>query len=171
MSADLLPSVCPHDCPSVCALEVERLADGRLGKVKGSERNPYTAGVICAKVARYAERLHHPDRLHDAAAPGRRQGRRDRGFAPISWDDALGRGGRGVHSNAEQRHGSETVWPYFYAGTMGLVQRDGINRLRHAKRYSRWHSTICVMLSNAGWWAGHGRRWGVDPQVRWCIRT
>jgi anaerobic selenocysteine-containing dehydrogenase len=25
--------------------------------------NSYTAGVICAKVARYAERIHHPDRL------------------------------------------------------------------------------------------------------------
>jgi anaerobic selenocysteine-containing dehydrogenase len=57
------PSVCPHDCPSVCALEVERRADGRLGKVRGSSRNAYTAGVICAKVARYHERFHHPERL------------------------------------------------------------------------------------------------------------
>ena len=45
---------------------------------------------------------------------------------------------------AEQRHGSEAVWPYYYAGTMGLVMRDGINRLRHAKKYSGFHSTICV---------------------------
>ena len=54
------PSVCPHDCPSVCALEVEKLPDGRLGKVRGSQRVAYTAGVICAKVARYHERFHHP---------------------------------------------------------------------------------------------------------------
>ena len=31
----------------------------------------------------------------------------------------------------EQKYGSEAIWPYYYAGTMGLVQRDGINRLRH----------------------------------------
>jgi anaerobic selenocysteine-containing dehydrogenase len=54
------------------------------------------------------------------------------------------------------------VWPYFYAGTMGLVQRDGINRLRHAMKYSRWYSTICVALSDAGWLAGVGSKRGVD---------
>ena len=56
-------SACPHDCPSTCALDVEIGADGRIGRVKGSADNSYTAGVICAKVARYAERLYHPDRL------------------------------------------------------------------------------------------------------------
>ena len=56
-------SACPHDCPSTCALEVE-IIDGRtIGRVRGAEENAYTAGVICAKVARYAERVHHPDRL------------------------------------------------------------------------------------------------------------
>jgi anaerobic selenocysteine-containing dehydrogenase len=54
------------------------------------------------------------------------------------------------------------VWPYFYAGTMGLVQRDGINRLRHAMNYSRWYSTICVALSDSGWIAGVGSKRGVD---------
>ncbi len=74
MASEFLPSVCPHDCPSVCALEVERLDGGRLGKVRGSNRNSYTAGVICAKVARYHERFHHPDRLSRAAASGRAEG-------------------------------------------------------------------------------------------------
>ena len=83
----LHPSVCPHDCPSVCALEIEKTADGRLGKVRGSERNPYTAGVICAKVARYHERFHHPDRL---GHPLRRVGPKGSGeFRQIAWDDAL----------------------------------------------------------------------------------
>ena len=158
MSAELLPSVCPHDCPSVCALDVEQLDGGRLGKVKGSQRNPYTAGVICAKVARYAERFHHPDRL---AQPLRRIGPKGSGaFAPVAWDDALDEVAEAFVRKVQQ-HGSETVWPYFYAGTMGLVQRDGINRLRHAMRYSGWHTTICVTLSDIGWRAGYGRRWGV----------
>ena len=61
-----------------------------------------------------------------------------------------------------RQHGSETVWPYYYAGTMGLVQRDGINRLRHAMKYSRWFSTICVTLSDTGWIAGTGVKRGAD---------
>jgi anaerobic selenocysteine-containing dehydrogenase len=56
-------SACPHDCPSTCALEVDLLAHNRIGRVRGDADNSYTAGVICAKVARYAERIHHPDRL------------------------------------------------------------------------------------------------------------
>ena len=120
------PSVCPHDCPSVCALEVERLPDGRLGKVRGSERNPFTAGIICAKVARYRERYHHPERL---GYPLRRIGAKGSGaFQRIAWTDALDEVAEGL-LRAEQHHGAEAVWPYFYAGTMGLVQRDGINRL------------------------------------------
>lgn len=152
------PSVCPHDCPSVCALEVEKRADGRLGKVRGSTRVAYTAGVICAKVARYHERFHHPERL---GWPLRRKGEKGSGtFERISWEDALDEVAEGL-LRAEQRYGAEAVWPYWYAGTMGLVQRDGIQRLTHVKKYSRFKSTICVMLSDTGFKAGHGKRWGV----------
>jgi anaerobic selenocysteine-containing dehydrogenase len=155
----LVPSVCPHDCTSVCALEVERLDARTIGRVRGSHRNTYTAGVICEKVGRYAERVHHPDRL---LHPLRRVGPKgSRQFARISWDEALDRVAE-AFTAAAARHGSEAVWPYFYAGTMGLVQRDGINRLRHAMRYSRWHSTICVALSDTGWLAGTGAKRGVD---------
>ncbi|RUV33557.1 molybdopterin oxidoreductase family protein, partial [Mesorhizobium sp. M7A.F.Ca.MR.228.00.0.0] len=56
-------SACPHDCPSTCALEVELLDGNRIGRVHGAKSNSYTAGVVCAKVARYADRVHHPDRL------------------------------------------------------------------------------------------------------------
>src|SRR5262245_66494055 len=59
----IVPSVCPHDCTSTCALDVERLDARRIGRVRGSLRNDYTAGVICEKVARYGERIHHPHRL------------------------------------------------------------------------------------------------------------
>ena len=56
-------SVCPHDCPSTCALDVELLDANTIGRVHGAKDDPYTAGVICEKVARYAERVHHPDRI------------------------------------------------------------------------------------------------------------
>ncbi|WP_299399286.1 molybdopterin oxidoreductase family protein [Pelagibius sp.] len=156
-------STCPHDCPSVCALEVEKLSDTQIGKVRGARGNDYTAGVVCAKVARYAERVHHPDRL---TQPLRRVGPKGEGisaFEPISWEAALDTVAEGL-LKAEQRHGSEAVWPYYYAGTMGLVQRDGIERLRHAKRYSGQHSTICTKLVATGWNAACGVRRGVDAR-------
>ena len=65
---------------------------------------------------------------------------------------------------AEQKHGSEAVWPYYYAGTMGFVQRDGINRLRHAKKYSGFFSTICVNPAWTGFIAGTGKLAGADPR-------
>ena len=154
-------SACPHDCPSTCALEVEILDGRTIGRVRGAEENAYTAGVICAKVARYAERVHHPDRLKH---PLRRVGAKGSGeFAPISWDDALDLVAE-QFLRAEQKHGAEAVWPYYYAGTMGLVQRDGINRLRHAKKYSGFFSTICVNPAWTGFIAGTGKLAGADPR-------
>ncbi len=154
-------SACPHDCPSTCALEVEILGPGAIGRVRGAAENSYTAGVICAKVARYAERVHNPDRLTRALL---RTGPKGSGaFAEIPVEEALDRVAERFVA-AERAHGAETVWPYFYAGTMGLVMRDGINRLRHVKRYSGQYSTICTALSWAGYLAGHGRLTGADPR-------
>ncbi len=155
------PSVCPHDCPSACSLDVEVLPNNRIGKVRGLESQTYTAGVICAKVARYAERIHHPDRLME---PLMRSGPKGSGqFRPISWDEALDRTVE-AFLDAERRFGSEAIWPYFYAGTMGLVMRDGINRLRHVKRYSGMYDTICTNMAWTGFVAGTGRLAGVDPR-------
>ena len=154
-------SACPHDCPSTCALEVELNLDGTIGRIHGARDNAYTAGVVCAKVARYAEREHHPDRL---MRPLRRVGAKGEGrFEPISWDDALDIVAEQFLA-AEARDGAQAVWPYYYAGTMGLVMRDGINRLRHAKKYSGFHSTICVNAAYTGFAAGTGRIAGPDPR-------
>jgi len=154
-------SACPHDCPSTCALEVEVLDSRTIGRLYGAPDNSYTAGVICAKVARYAERVHNPDRLTKALL---RTGPRGSGqFSQIGLEEALDRVAERFLA-AETRYGAETVWPYFYAGTMGLVQRDGINRLRHAKRYSDQYSSICTALSWAGYMAGTGRLSGTDPR-------
>ena len=159
MSTVRRPSVCPHDCPSVCALEVEVTDGGRIGRVHGAADHPYTAGVVCAKVGRYAERIHAPNRL---TQPLRRVGPKGSGqFAPISWDEALDRAAEGL-LQAERRHGAESVWPYFYAGTMGLVMRDGLERLTHAKRYSRYFGDICIGVSWPGFLAGTGKMRGVN---------
>jgi anaerobic selenocysteine-containing dehydrogenase len=161
LRATIHASACPHDCPSTCALEVEVLEGRSIGRVRGAADNSYTAGVICAKVARYAERIHHPDRL---TQPMRRTGAKGSGtFEPISWDDALDIVAERFLDD-ERRFGSESVWPYYYAGTMGLVMRDGINRLRHVKKYSGFFSTICVNPAWTGYIAGTGKLAGADPR-------
>jgi len=161
MPLDIVPSVCPHDCPSACALEVERKDRYTIGRIRGAAANDYTAGVICAKVARYAERVHHPDRL---MRPLLRTGPKgSTQFREISWEEALDRVA-GVFAEAAATHGAETVWPYYFAGTMGLVNRDGINRLRHVMRYSRQDPNICTTVVKAGWLAGFGDIKGTDPR-------
>ncbi len=161
MAPEYLSSACPHDCPSTCALEVERLDAHTIGKVRGAADNDYTLGVICDKVSRYRERVHHPDRL---SHPLRRVGPKGSGeFKPVSWDDALDEVAD-AFKRATAEHGAEAVWPYHYAGTMGLVQRDGIHRLRHAMGYSGLYETICVTLARTGWLAGTGALWGTDAR-------
>ena len=154
-------STCPHDCPSACALDIEVIDGQSIGRVRGSKLQSYTAGVVCAKVARYAERVHHPDRL---TYPQFRVGPKGSGrFARISWDDALDEIASRFNQ-AEREFGAESVWPYYYAGTMGLVMRDGINRLAHVKKYSRFYSTICSTIARVGFAAGTGKVAGVDPR-------
>jgi anaerobic selenocysteine-containing dehydrogenase len=154
-------SVCPHDCPSACALEVELLDERTIGRVRGDKDNSYTLGVICEKVARYAERIHHPDRL---LYPLKRVGPKGAGqFERVSWNDAMADIAKRFLA-VEAEHGAEAIWPYWYAGTMGWVMRDGIDRLTHAKNYSRMYGTFCISLSWPGYFAGTGRIAGVDPR-------
>ncbi len=159
MPKEFVPSVCPHDCPSTCALEVERLNDKTIGRIRGSSSNPYTDGVICAKVARYAERVHNPNRL---SHPLRRTGPKGSGrFETVSWELALDTVAEAFADRA-RRFGPETVWPYLYCGTMGHVQRDGIERLRRAMGYSGMDRTICSIIARTGWDAGAGADHGVS---------
>src|SRR3954470_5805162 len=154
-------STCPHDCPSACALDVEVLEGRSIGRVRGSKKQTYTAGVVCAKVARYAERIHHPERL---MYPLRRTGAKGSGqFARITWDEALDEIADRFNQ-AEREVGAESVWPYYYAGTMGLVMRDGLNRLTHVKKYSRFYQTICANVGRIGFAIGTGKIAGVDPR-------
>ena len=154
-------STCPHDCPSTCALEVEVVDSKTIGRVRGRKGHPYTDGVICGKVSRYADRVHHPNRLMQ---PLKRIGPKGVGlesYTPISWEQALDETASAFQETAKE-FGSESVWPYFYAGTMGHVQRDGIDRLRHEMRYSGQHSTFCITLADSGWNAGTGKKRGTD---------
>jgi len=154
-------SACPHDCPSTCALDVEVLGPHTIGRVRGAKENSYTDGVICAKVARYAERIHHPDRL---LKPLIRAGGKGEGvWKEASWEAALDLVAERF-LKMETEYGSASIWPNYYAGTMGLVQRDSIHRLRHAKKYSNQFDSFCTNLAWTGFYAGTGSLTGVDPR-------
>src|SRR5690606_16885315 len=105
--------------------------------------------------------IHHPERL---THPLRRAGPKGAGqWQRISWDEALDEIASRFRE-VENTHGPEAVWPYFYAGTMGHVHRDGIERLRAMRGYSHQYDTICVGLSWPGYIAGTGLLGGVNPE-------
>ncbi len=119
------PSVCPLDCPDTCSLQVG-VSGGEIRQVRGSRVNPYTAGAICEKVAKYypafvhgETRLRRPLRRLGSAASGE--------FEPIGWDDALA-----LIAERTQReidaHGAQTVLPLNYAGPHGQLAVGSMDR-------------------------------------------
>jgi len=162
-------SVCPHDCPGACALVVT-LEDGRITHVNGDLSHPFTQGVICHKVSRYAERVYSPMRV---LYPWRRVGAKGEGkFARISWDEAIGE----VADRFKQviaRHGSEAIMPFSYGGTMGVVHRYCGWRFFNALGATQFGGTICVATAYAGWQCSLGAVMGSDtedlPEARQVI--
>ena len=121
----VLPSVCPLDCPDTCSLSVT-VEGERLVAVKGSQANPYTAGVICEKVAKsYPQFVHGENRL---TRPLLRSGARGSGdFRAVSWDEALDR----IHAGfaaAIASHGPQSVLPFNYAGPHGQLAGGSMDR-------------------------------------------
>jgi anaerobic selenocysteine-containing dehydrogenase len=153
-------SVCPHDCPSQCALVVT-VDDGRVTDVGGDPAHPFTRGVVCGKVHDYAERLYNPTRV---LTPLRRVGAKGEGrFEPIGWDaaiDLIARRWRGVIS----QWGGEAILPFSYGGTLGLLQYWAGHPLFYALGASQLDRTICVTTAYAGWTATLGTVAGSDAE-------
>ena len=131
---------CPHDCPDTCSL-VTTVEDGRAVRVRGNPAHPPTDGVLCAKVSRYPERTHHPDRI---LTPLKRVGAKGEGrFEPIGWDAALGEIATRLAAIAARD--PQAIQPDSYAGTMGLVQGESMDRrFFHRLGASLLDRTICA---------------------------
>ena len=131
---------CPHDCPDTCAL-ITTVVNGVATQVRGNPDHPRTDGVLCTKVSRYAERTHHAERL---LTPLKRSGPKGSGrFTPVSWDEAMGDIAARLGRIAERD--PEAILPYSYAGTMGLVQGEGMAaRFFNALGASQLDRTICA---------------------------
>jgi anaerobic selenocysteine-containing dehydrogenase len=119
------PSVCPLDCPDTCSLTAV-VSDDRIIEVRGSDANPYTAGVICNKVVRsYPDFVHGPARL---TTPLRRTGPRGSGaFEAISWAQALDLVHAGF-TKAIDAYGPQSVMPFNYAGPHGELAGGSMDR-------------------------------------------
>jgi anaerobic selenocysteine-containing dehydrogenase len=155
-------AACPHDCPDTCAMLVT-VEDGRAVGVRGDPEHPFTNGFLCTKVSRYHERTHSPDRvLH----PMRRVGRKGEGrFERVSWDEALDEIAGRFAEIAASGDGPEAILPYSYAGTMGLVQGESMDRrFFHRLGASLLARTICATAGSEGWAATVGASIGTDPE-------
>ncbi|MEO5334258.1 MAG: molybdopterin-dependent oxidoreductase [Magnetococcus sp. YQC-5] len=151
-------SVCPLDCPGACALKIS-IEEDRLVSIEGNPEHPCTQGVICGKVARYHEIQTGPR----IATPMIRTGPKGMGsFQAISWDDALDHVATKLQAIMTQ-WGPEAVWPFFYGGTMGVIQRRAYARLTTRAGFSGMETTICYSIGWAGWRAGVGLALGPDP--------
>lgn len=155
-----LPSVCPHDCPSQCALQITVEA-GRITDVTGDPRHPFTRGVICGKVHDYAERVYGSTRV---STPLRRVGPKGEGrFEPIGWDEAVDEIAHRWRRVIAQ-WGGEAILPFSYGGTLGLVQNWAGHPLFYALGASRLDRTICVSTAYAGWRGTLGTVTGNDSE-------
>lgn len=136
-----LTSACPLDCPDACSLNVQ-VEDGRVTKVGGTHLNPITDGYICAKVRRLPEHLYGPDRL---LYPAVRRGPKGEGaFERISWDEALDLAA-GKMREARERWGGESILPFFYGGSNGLLTQETTDfRLFYRLGASRLARTVCA---------------------------
>lgn len=148
MTTDSTPvrGACPHDCPDTCAL-LTTVENGRAVRVQGNPAHRHTDGVLCTKVSRYAERTHHPDRL---LTPLKRVGPKGSGqFEPVTWDAALD--DIATRLGAIAARDPQAILPYSYAGTMGLVQGEGMAaRFFHRLGASLLDRTICAAAGGEG---------------------
>jgi anaerobic selenocysteine-containing dehydrogenase len=163
MSVEERASVCTFDCPDACSLTVS-VDDGHVVKVRGSDAVPYTAAVICNKVARdMGEFVHGAQRLRQ---PLRRVGPKGSGqFERISWDTALDE----IHERVSDiigRWGPQAVMPLNYAGPHGFLAGDSMsarffNRLGATQLYRR---ALCGGVRSEAWAGTYGVVPGCPPE-------
>jgi anaerobic selenocysteine-containing dehydrogenase len=160
MSAEVVRTACPHDCPDTCAMLVT-VEDGVATRIRGDPSMPFTDGTLCTKVAHYLERTYSPDRLR---FPLKRTGKKGKGqFKRISWDEALEEiAGRLKAIAADD---PESILPCSYAGTMGMVQYSSMDRrFFHRLGATLLDRTLCSTAGKHGLKATLGGSVGMDPE-------
>jgi len=175
-------AACPHDCPDACGLLIT-VQDGRATKIQGDPEHPVTRGFLCAKVAKYLDRVYSPDRvlypMRRIVAKGPAPGPRSFAAPPhrvidpvpheqtwkrISWDEALD----GIASRLRrmtEEFGSESILPYSFGGTLGALNSASMDRrFFHRLGASQLDRTICSAAGEAGLESVLGVKLGTEPE-------
>ena len=164
-------TVCSHDCPDSCAVLVTVNEQGRAIKVAGDPSQPVTQGFLCGKVARYLDRVYAPDRiLHPlkrksgvAKGPLKR-GQEHEAFERVSWDAALDGISARLQGTAD-RFGPESILPYSFAGTIGVLGYGSMDRrFFHRLGGCQLDRTICAEAGGVGWNLVYGKKLGTPTE-------
>jgi anaerobic selenocysteine-containing dehydrogenase len=153
-------AACPHDCPDTCAMRVTVQGD-QVIRLQGDPDHPSTNGALCTKVSRYAERTEHVERV---LRPLKRVGPKGKGeFVEVSWDAALD--DIAARLGAIAARAPEAIVPYSYAGTMGMVQGEGMAaRFFNKLGASRLDRTICSSAGGDALAATYGAKVGMHVE-------
>ena len=162
-------AACSHDCPDACGVLIT-IEDGRATKIQGDPEHPVTRGFLCAKVAKYLDRVYSPDRVLypmrrvapkgpcTAGAPAREV------FQRISWDEALDEITHRLRRIVAE-YGSESILPYSYGGTLGALNGASMDRrFFHRLGASQLDRTICSSAGEEGLKSVIGIKLGTEPE-------
>jgi anaerobic selenocysteine-containing dehydrogenase len=135
---------------------------GRAVRVKGDPSHPFTHGGLCVKVNHYERRTYNEDRV---LYPMKRTGKKGEGkFARISWNEALDTIATELKTIASDN--PESILPYSYAGTMGLLQGGSMDRrFFHRLGASLLDRTICSSAGMYGMRYTVGASVGTNPET------
>src|SRR5215471_12813393 len=166
--AKVVHAACPHDCPDACGvlITVDELS-GKAVKIQGDPNHPVTRGFLCAKVAKYIDRVYSPDRVlypMRRIAPKGSGGRDASDFERISWDEALLQIADRLRGIARE-FGPEAILPYSYGGTLATLSSSSMDRrFFHRLGASQLERTICSAAGEAGLRSVIGVKLGTEPE-------
>jgi len=170
-------AACPHDCPDACGVLIT-IEDGRATRIQGDPEHPVTRGFLCAKVAKYLDRVYSPERVLypmrrviAKGAPSLREGRAGTPVAPpnsaferISWDEALDEITRRLRRIIAE-YGCESILPYSYGGTLGALNGASMDRrFFHRLGASQLERSICSTAGEEGLKSVIGIKLGTEPE-------
>jgi anaerobic selenocysteine-containing dehydrogenase len=176
----IVKAACPHDCPDACGVLIT-VEDGRATRIQGDPEHPVTRGFLCAKVAKYVDRVYSPERvLHPMRRVGAKGPAQPRSVAPhdrikdpvphekiwrrISWDEALDEIASRFRATVAE-FGSEAILPYSYGGTLGTLNGSTMDRrFFHRLGASQLDRTICSAAGEAGLKSVYGAKLGTEPE-------
>ncbi|MFZ2084441.1 MAG: molybdopterin-dependent oxidoreductase [Candidatus Sulfotelmatobacter sp.] len=163
MAKQVVHAACPHDCPDACGVLIT-VEDGRATRIQGDPQHPVTRGFLCAKVAKYLDRVYSPDRvLYPMRRIAPKGARSTQVWRRISWDEALDEIAERFRKIVAE-FGSEAILPYSYGGTLGALNGASMDR-RFFTRLgaSELERTICSSAGEAGLESVMGVKLGTEP--------